>query len=29
MNHLEGSIVFYQLVESLLDDADVTGWLSC
>ena len=29
MNHLTGSIVYYQLVESLLDDADVAVWLFC
>ena len=29
MTHLTGSIVYYQLVESLLDDADAAGWLFC
>ena len=29
MTYLTGSIVYYQLVESLLDDADVAGWLFC
>ena len=29
MTHLTGSIVYYQLVESLLDDADVAVWLFC
>ena len=29
MTHLTGSIVYYQLVEWLLDDAEVAGWLFC